>query len=96
MEHLTHHFGRESIFGRLIVKLIDFDKSLEFSEQVRRERRELLKLDSRALADIGISREDALREASRPFLDVPEERKPLALHQRAETEPLRTAHCNGI
>jgi uncharacterized protein YjiS (DUF1127 family) len=32
-----------------------------------RERRELLSLDGRALADIGITRADALREAEKPF-----------------------------
>lgn len=38
---------------------------------VRRERRALLALDDRMLADVGLSRADAYREAHRPFLDVP-------------------------
>ncbi len=37
---------------------------------VRRERRALLALDDRMLADVGLSRADAHREAHRPFLDV--------------------------
>ncbi len=38
---------------------------------VRRERRALMALDDRMLADVGLSRADAYREAHRPFLDVP-------------------------
>ena len=38
---------------------------------IRRQRRALLSLDDRMLADVGISRADAYREAHRPFLDVP-------------------------
>ena len=37
---------------------------------VRRERRALLSLDERMLADVGLSQADAYREANRPFLDV--------------------------
>lgn len=37
--------------------------------EVRRQRRQLLTLDERALQDIGISRADAEREAARPFWD---------------------------
>jgi uncharacterized protein YjiS (DUF1127 family) len=38
---------------------------------VWRQRRILSELDQRALDDIGISREAALREAARPVWDVP-------------------------
>lgn len=37
----------------------------------RRQRRALLALDDRMLADIGLSRADAYREADRGFLDLP-------------------------
>src|SRR5262249_15159326 len=37
---------------------------------VSRERRALRQLDTAALADIGMSREQACREAARPFWDV--------------------------
>ena len=37
---------------------------------VRRQRRALLALDSRMLADIGLSEADAWREASRSMFDV--------------------------
>jgi uncharacterized protein YjiS (DUF1127 family) len=43
-------------------------------DNVARERHELLALDARALRDIGIGREDAQREAQRPFWDLPERR----------------------
>jgi len=36
-----------------------------------RERRALARLDARALEDIGLTREAALREARRPIWDVP-------------------------
>jgi uncharacterized protein YjiS (DUF1127 family) len=38
---------------------------------VRRERRALLALDDRMLADVGLSRTDAYREAHRPLFDLP-------------------------
>lgn len=37
----------------------------------RRQRRSLLALDDRMLADIGISRSQAYGEADRPFFDLP-------------------------
>ena len=43
--------------------------------EVARQRRSLLKLDPRALGDIGISRADALREAGRSFWDIPDAAK---------------------
>ena len=39
--------------------------------QTRRERRALAKLDARGLADIGLDRSQAAREAARPVWDVP-------------------------
>ena len=45
------------------------------SLKVARERRELLRLDERALNDIGIRRSDARQEAMRGFWDIPENRK---------------------
>ena len=42
---------------------------------VARQRRKLLSLDERSLKDIGISRADAYREASRDFWDIPEDQK---------------------
>ncbi len=43
---------------------------------VARQRRQLLALDDKALKDIGISRNDALREANSFFWDIPEHQKP--------------------
>lgn len=39
--------------------------------ELRRQRLQLAELDDRALRDIGISREDALREAARSPWDAP-------------------------
>jgi uncharacterized protein YjiS (DUF1127 family) len=38
---------------------------------VFRQRRALLHLDDTALADLGLTRREALREATRPFWDLP-------------------------
>lgn len=38
--------------------------------RVARQRRQLRELDPRLLADMGLTAEDAAREASRPFWDV--------------------------
>ncbi|MGJ3261478.1 MAG: DUF1127 domain-containing protein [Rhodospirillales bacterium] len=43
--------------------------------RIRAERRQLAALDDAALADIGVTRAEADREAERPFLDIPEHRK---------------------
>jgi uncharacterized protein YjiS (DUF1127 family) len=43
-------------------------------QEVARQRRALLALDERLLKDIGITRADAVREASRPFWDPTKER----------------------
>jgi uncharacterized protein YjiS (DUF1127 family) len=43
-------------------------------QEVARQRRALLALDERLLKDIGITRADAEREASRPFWDLAQER----------------------
>ncbi len=40
-------------------------------QELASQRRALLNLDPRMLADIGVSRADALREAARPFWDDP-------------------------
>lgn len=45
-------------------------KRLATWRRVAIERRRLLDLDPRLLADMGVTREDALHEASRPFWDV--------------------------
>ena len=47
---------------------------VELAPQVRRERRLLMRLDERALHDIGFDRGLAYCEASRPFWDVPLDR----------------------
>ena len=39
--------------------------------EVRRQRKALLALDDRMLADVGLSKADVYREAHRPFLDLP-------------------------
>jgi len=50
--------------GRWIRRCFDFARDVYVRQ---RERRELLMLDDRSLADIGWTRSDALYEASKPF-----------------------------
>ena len=38
---------------------------------VRKQRRQLRKMDARALSDIGLTRTEALEESRRPMWDVP-------------------------
>lgn len=64
-----HRLGPDLI--RLARRVIE--RSLRW-RQLARERRALLELDDRLLKDIGISRYDALGEASRPFWDEPGQR----------------------
>ena len=56
----TPHPSTSHLWARIFVAL-----------EVRRQRRALLALDDRMLADVGLSSADAYREAQRPFLDVP-------------------------
>ncbi len=50
-------------------------KYLVLALRVRAERRQLAGLSDEALADIGITRTAAMREAERPLMDVPAHRK---------------------
>lgn len=52
-----------SLLGRLVTAF-----------QVARERRSLRDLDDRALADVGLTREQVLLEGSRAFWDLPAKR----------------------
>jgi uncharacterized protein YjiS (DUF1127 family) len=48
--------------------------ALSVALKVRRERRMLLRLDDRALKDMGFDRGAAYSEAQRPFWDIPVDR----------------------
>jgi uncharacterized protein YjiS (DUF1127 family) len=48
--------------------------ALDLAFEVRRERRMLLRLDDRALKDMGFDRGEAYSEAHRPFWDIPNDR----------------------
>jgi uncharacterized protein YjiS (DUF1127 family) len=52
---------RVSALGRIVRRIIE----------VRRQREALMALDDRMLADIGLGRSEAYREASRSMLDLP-------------------------
>ena len=46
-------------------------RRLQIALTVRRQRKALLSLDDRMLADVGLSQADVYREAHRPFMDLP-------------------------
>ncbi len=52
-------------------------------QELASQRRALLTLDARMLADIGISRADAAREAARPFWEDPLREQGAAARRRA-------------
>ena len=51
--------------------LADLLALVQFGLVARRQRQHLASLDDRALADIGLTRDEATTEAARPLWDVP-------------------------
>ncbi len=70
-------------------KIVDYFLLLELRAQVHKERRELSKLDHRALKDIGISHEDAACEAHRAYADIPVD---LLRHKTTDGKPHPAIH----
>lgn len=66
------HIPAQSGSGR--VRWANFVKRLELMWDVYKERDRLKGLDSHALRDLGIDRDQVAREANRSFLDIPENR----------------------
>lgn len=56
--------NREVSFTNLIM---DYLKQIKMAYRKQRSRRALVRLSSHQLKDIGLSRTDAIREASKPF-----------------------------
>jgi uncharacterized protein YjiS (DUF1127 family) len=77
-DHRSEPFARKALPARLGPGLPAWTRrAIELVlgwQEVARQRRALLKLDERLLKDIGITRADAEREASRPFWDPAQER----------------------
>ena len=72
-DHGSELFARQARTPRLRLRLAAWLlRAIELVlawQEVARQRRSLLELDDRLLKDIGITRADAEREASRPFWD---------------------------
>lgn len=69
---VTVHVGKRlSPWQKLMALSLRIFRMLCRWRQLAAERRELRQLDATILKDIGISRAEALREASRPFWDDP-------------------------
>lgn len=64
---VRHVAGR----GTLRAQAASLITSLQAALRVRAERKALLQLDGFRLADIGLSAEEAAREAARPLWDAP-------------------------
>lgn len=61
--------GSANIEGELVGPIHRWLERLQRWHQLRHERRQLWSLSDAALKDIGLSRADVEREASRPFWD---------------------------
>jgi uncharacterized protein YjiS (DUF1127 family) len=71
-DYASMEFRRTGVIGPW---LVDAWRFFLLKLSVRQERLDLARLSDDALADIGITREAAEREASREFDDVPKHRK---------------------
>lgn len=60
--------------GSWLSQLLRIVRQLPLAYRVYSERRALMSLSDQTLKDIGLSRADAYREASRPWWHVPENR----------------------
>ncbi|MDU8929580.1 DUF1127 domain-containing protein [Alisedimentitalea sp. MJ-SS2] len=64
----THAMSRDAIrLNRPVLLAARFSTLLS----LRRQRSRLARLDAKALADIGLTRDEAMTEAKRPIWDVP-------------------------
>ncbi len=69
------HLNAASTVRFFMRRVIGLANHFLASLEVARQRRQLLRLDDRALNDIGIGRADAHREATRGFWNIPEDMK---------------------
>ncbi|MEM9278806.1 MAG: DUF1127 domain-containing protein [Pseudomonadota bacterium] len=67
-------YVEKSVFSRFAEHLKHSNELGKLKSQIRRERNELKTLTDRELADIGITRDDALKEANRGYDDIPAHR----------------------
>ncbi|MEM9330541.1 MAG: DUF1127 domain-containing protein [Pseudomonadota bacterium] len=67
-------YSEKSIFSRFAAYLKHLNEMGNLKAQIRKERDELKSLSPRELRDIGVSREDALKEAHRDYDDIPDHR----------------------
>ena len=67
-------FMNFSIFHWIVEKLKEQRRLDELRDQIKRERQQLAELEDDVLKDIGITREQALRESARSYDDIPTRR----------------------
>ena len=67
-------FMNFSIFNWIVEKLKEQRRLDELRDQIKRERQQLAELEDDVLKDIGITREQALRESARSYDDIPTRR----------------------
>ena len=63
-----------SVLSWITEKLKEQKKLDELRDQIRHERQQLTELEDDILRDIGITREQALRESARSYDDIPAKR----------------------
>ncbi|MDJ0612840.1 MAG: DUF1127 domain-containing protein [Rhizobiaceae bacterium] len=74
MAHQITQTQRFSVFKWLAEWLREHQRLGDLRDQVREERKHLAELDDDLLRDIGITKEQALRESSRAYDDIPARR----------------------
>ena len=63
-----------SVFNWFAEKLKEQRQLDELRDQIKRERQQLIQLEDDILRDIGVTREQALRESARSYDDIPAKR----------------------
>lgn len=67
-------FRNFSVFNWFVEKLKEQKRLDGLRDQIKHERQQLAELEDDILRDIGITREQALRESARPYDDIPTRR----------------------
>lgn len=82
MKIKTKSYSIDEYWSALLIEMRTYSNLLKLRAQVKRERGELKKLDTRGLMDIGISHEDAIHEAARSYEDIPSSRGDMCKSKR--------------
>lgn len=74
MAQQISQYSKFSVFKWIAEHLKEHQRLGDLRDQVKHERQQLAELEDDVLRDIGITREQALRESSRSYDDIPAKR----------------------